>query len=123
MNQVVLLRGGSVEVQPISELPAIAFKHEGVFMGSPDWWRRFEYLEDRRLGNAFQEDMWTPGAFELVLEPNRTAYLVTAVGAPPGARVLEVATGPGYVALGFGAAGCEVVGVDLTAAPLAGSPS
>ena len=83
MNQVVMLRGGSVEVQPIPELPPIAFKHEGVFMGSPDWWRRFEYLEDRRLGSAFQEDMWTPGVFELHLEPNRTAYLVTAVGALP----------------------------------------
>jgi predicted glycogen debranching enzyme len=83
MNQVVMLRGGSVEVQPIEELPAIAFRHEGVFMGSPDWWRRFEYLEDRRLGNAFQEDMWTPGVFELHLEPHRTAYLLTSVGAPP----------------------------------------
>ncbi len=83
MNQVVLLRGGSVVVQPIAELPPIAFKHDGVFMGSPDWWRRFEYLEDRRLGNEFQEDMWTPGVFELQLEPNRTVYLVTAVGALP----------------------------------------
>ena len=83
MNQVVLLRGGSVEVQPISALPPVAFKHEGVFMGSPDWWRRFEYLEDRRLGNGFQEDMWTPGVFELLLEPNKTAYLVTAVGSLP----------------------------------------
>ncbi|MEO8901454.1 MAG: amylo-alpha-1,6-glucosidase [Polyangiaceae bacterium] len=83
MNQVVMLRGGSVEVQPIAELPLVAFKHDGVFMGSPDWWRRFEYLEDRRLGNAFQEDMWTPGVFELHLEPHRTAYLVTAVGALP----------------------------------------
>jgi predicted glycogen debranching enzyme len=83
MNQVVLLRGGSVVVQPIAELPPVAFKHDGVFMGSPDWWRRFEYLEDRRLGNEFQEDMWTPGVFELQLEPNKTAYLVTAVGAIP----------------------------------------
>ena len=83
MNQVVLLRGGSVEVQPIAELPPIAFRHEGVFMGSPDWWRRFEYLEDRRLGNEFQEDMWTPGVFELTLEPGRTAYLLTSVGALP----------------------------------------
>jgi len=83
MNQVVLLRGGSVEVQPVPELPPIAFRHDGVFMGSPDWWRRFEYLEDRRLGNAFQEDMWTPGVFELVLEPNRTAYLTVAVGPLP----------------------------------------
>ena len=83
MNQVVMLRGGSVEVQPITELPPVAFKHDGVFMGSPDWWRRFEYLEDRGLGTAFQEDMWTPGVFELLLEPNRTAYLVAAVGALP----------------------------------------
>jgi predicted glycogen debranching enzyme len=83
MNQVVMLRGGSVEVQPIATLPPIAFRHDGVFMGSPDWWRRFEYLEDRRLGTAFQEDMWTPGVFELHLEPHRTAYLVTAVGALP----------------------------------------
>ncbi|MEP7048842.1 MAG: amylo-alpha-1,6-glucosidase [Pseudomonadota bacterium] len=83
MNQVVMLRGGSVEVQPIAELPPIAFKYDGVFMGSPDWWRRFEYLEDRRLGNAFQEDMWTPGVFELHLEPQRTVYLLAAVGALP----------------------------------------
>jgi predicted glycogen debranching enzyme len=52
-------------------------------MGSPDWWRRFEYLEDRALGSDFQEDMWTPGVFELLLEPNRTAYLMAAVGALP----------------------------------------
>jgi len=90
MNQVVLLRGGSVEVQPISELPPIAFKHDGVFMGSPDWWRRFEYLEDRRLGNAFQEDMWTPGVFELGLEPGRTAHLVIAVGALPGESPVDL---------------------------------
>lgn len=83
MNQVVLMRGGSVEIQPVSQMPAIRFKHDGVFMGSPDWWRRFEYLEDRRLGNEFQEDMWTPGVFELLLEPNRTAYWLTAVGALP----------------------------------------
>ncbi len=83
MNQVVMLRGGSVEVQPIAELPPIAFRHDGVFMGSPDWWRRFEYLEDRRLGKAFQEDMWTPGVFELHLEPQRPCYLLVAVGALP----------------------------------------
>jgi len=83
MNQVVMLRGGSVEVQSISSLPPIAFRHDGVFMGSPDWWRRFEYLEDRALGSSFQEDMWTPGVFEFTLEPNKTAYLVAAVGALP----------------------------------------
>ncbi len=90
MNQVVALRGGSVEVQPITELPPIAFRHDGVFMGSPDWWRRFEYLEDRGLGADFQEDMWTPGVFELQLEPNRTAYIVAAVGALPHASPADL---------------------------------
>lgn len=83
MNQVVMMRGGAVEVQPILELPPIAFRHDGVFMGSPDWWRRFEYLEDRHQGVAFQEDMWTPGVFELTLEPNRTAYLMAGIGGLP----------------------------------------
>ncbi len=90
MNQVVMMRGGSVEVQPISALPPIAFRHDGVFMGSPDWWRRFEYLEDRHLGVAFQEDMWTPGVFELALEPNRTAYLLASVGGVPQASPADL---------------------------------
>jgi predicted glycogen debranching enzyme len=90
MNQVVMLRGGSVEVQPITTLPPVAFRHDGVFMGSPDWWRRFEYLEDRGLGKGFQEDMWTPGVFELHLEPNRTAYLMAAVGTLPQASAADL---------------------------------
>jgi predicted glycogen debranching enzyme len=83
MRQVVTLRPGAVELQPVTQLPSIHFTHEGVFMGSPDWWRRFEYLGDRLDGLAFQEDMWTPGVFEMTLEPGKTAHLVTAVGKPP----------------------------------------
>lgn len=54
-----------------------------------------------------------------ISDPERVARLIRAV--QPGAtdRVLEVATGPGYVAMGFAAVAQEVVGVDLTAAPLA----
>jgi predicted glycogen debranching enzyme len=66
-----------------------------MFMGSPDWWRKFEYLEDRADGLAFQEDMWTPGVLELVLEPGRTSHVAVSVGAPldapPGEIVLEAA--------------------------------
>jgi ubiquinone/menaquinone biosynthesis C-methylase UbiE len=43
---------------------------------------------------------------------------VQAVRPQSGARVLDVATGPGYVAAAFAEAGCEVVGLDLTPAPL-----
>ncbi len=46
----------------------------------------------------------------------RVARLVQAVEPSPEARVLEVATGPGYVAQGFAAVCREVVGLDLTPA-------
>jgi ubiquinone/menaquinone biosynthesis C-methylase UbiE len=54
-----------------------------------------------------------------IVDPERIARLVQAVQPAPEHRVLEVATGPGYVAMGFAAVAREVVGVDLTEAPLA----
>ncbi|UHQ99135.1 class I SAM-dependent methyltransferase (plasmid) [Natrinema zhouii] len=45
--------------------------------------------------------------------------MIQATDASPDARVLEVATGPGHVALGFADVYDEVVGVDLMEAPLA----
>jgi len=85
MVQRVLLRPNEVEVQPMAHLPPILFGHSGVFVGSPDWWRRFEYPKDRELEQDFVEDMWTPGAFEIPLDPGRTEYLVVGVGGLPDA--------------------------------------
>lgn len=95
MLQRVTLRPGEVDVQPVLTLPNVRFRHSGMFMGSPDWWRRFEYLEDRGRYEDFQEDMWSPGIFELDLVPGRTEYLVVAVGdlpeRPPTEWVMEAA--------------------------------
>jgi ubiquinone/menaquinone biosynthesis C-methylase UbiE len=44
--------------------------------------------------------------------------LVEMVAPPADARVLEVATGPGHVAMAFASVCREVVGIDLTDAPL-----
>ena len=44
--------------------------------------------------------------------------LIEVVGPRPDARVLEIATGPGHVAMAFAKVVREVVGVDLTEAPL-----
>lgn len=54
-----------------------------------------------------------------VADPARVARLVAAVNPAPDARVLDIATGPGFVALGFATVCAEVVGLDLTEAPLA----
>ncbi len=106
MEQLVALRPGAVGLKPVEALPAIFFSHDGVFMGGPDWWRRFEYLADRGEHAEFQEDMWTPGVFELPLEPGRTSYLVTSVGKlldrPPAELVMEACEAISREALGDG---------------------
>jgi predicted glycogen debranching enzyme len=106
MEQLVALRPGAVELRPLERLPPIYFSHEGMFMGGPDWWRRFEYLSDRGEHAEFQEDMWTPGVFELPLEPGRTSYLVTSVGKlltrPADEMVMEACEAISREALGVG---------------------
>lgn len=54
-----------------------------------------------------------------IADPAHIARLVETVAPPADARVLEVATGPGHLALAFARVCREVVGVDLTPAPLA----
>ena len=53
-----------------------------------------------------------------IADSARLTRLVQAVQPTTEAHVLDVATGPGYVALAFAEEGCEVLGLDLTAAPL-----
>jgi ubiquinone/menaquinone biosynthesis C-methylase UbiE len=55
----------------------------------------------------------------VIASQERAAELVRVVQPTPHDRVLEVATGPGYVAMAFATCCREVVGVDLTEAPLA----
>ncbi len=57
-------------------------------------------------------------AAAVIRDPERIERLVRAVNPSPDARVLEVATGPGHVALAFARVAREVVGIDLTDAPL-----
>lgn len=90
MLQKVTLRSGEVEVQPLEEFSKVHFRHSGVFMGFPDWWRKFEYLDDRGRYESFQEDMWSPGLFEFQMEPRLTQYLLVSVGEPPEAQAREL---------------------------------
>jgi ubiquinone/menaquinone biosynthesis C-methylase UbiE len=54
-----------------------------------------------------------------VADPSRIERLVEAVAPTPESRVLEVACGPGFLALAFAKRCREAVGLDLTDAPLA----
>lgn len=53
-----------------------------------------------------------------ISDTERIKRLISVADPSPDARALEVATGPGYVALGFADACETAVGIDLTAEPL-----
>ncbi len=82
MLQRVELRPGEMRVQPKKDLPRLCFRYEGTFVGSPDWWRRFEYLAERDRGLDFEEDLWTPGVFEMSIG-DAPSYLVAGVDRLP----------------------------------------
>jgi predicted glycogen debranching enzyme len=83
MVQRVRLQPGLVDVQPLSNLPHVLFGHSGIFLGSPDWYRRLEYPEDKLRRGEAEEDLWTPGFFELPLPQGETQYVMVAVGELP----------------------------------------
>jgi len=83
MVQSVELRQGEVRVRPVLALPRVVFGHTATFIGSPDWWRRFEYLVEQERGLDFQEDLWTPGTFFSQLLPGIATFFVAAVDALP----------------------------------------
>jgi predicted glycogen debranching enzyme len=86
MEQQVELRAappfGEVRMQPDRAMPRVCFQYQGTFVGSPDWWRRFEYLAERDRGLSYEEDLWTPGHFEVEVG-DEPVHLVAAVGALP----------------------------------------
>lgn len=57
-------------------------------------------------------------AAPMIRDVDHIEKLVNIVSPPPAARVLEIATGPGHVAMAFAKVTREVIGVDLTDAPL-----
>ncbi len=81
-------------------------------MSSPEDHKAIVRQEFTRQAEAY-------AAMPAITNSERLARLVRTVQTGPGARVLDVATGPGYVAAAFAEAGCEVIGLDLTDAPLA----
>lgn len=64
-----------------------------------------------------QADAYASAA--VITDAERLARLVRAINPMPTDRALEIATGPGYVAMALAERCREVVGVDLTAAPIA----
>ena len=72
----------------------------------------------KRVREEFTRQANDYAAAEIIRDDAHIARLVDAAKPAADSRVLEVATGPGYVAMAFARHAREVIGVDLTEAPL-----
>jgi predicted glycogen debranching enzyme len=73
--------GEHVTWHPYQGVPAIAALSNGTYSHQPDWFRRFQYDEERSRGLDSEEDLASPGviAFDL----SRPAALVLTTGSAP----------------------------------------
>lgn len=83
MIQEVEVRQGEMRVRPVPTMPRVVFGHGGTFIGSPDWWRRFEYGIEKARGLDREEDLWTPGVFRLPLAPDGETWMIVSLDALP----------------------------------------
>ena len=62
-----------------------------MFAPAPDWYYRFEYPIEQERGLEFHEDLFTPGAFTVTLEPNSPLAVIASTENPRGRDGLALA--------------------------------
>ncbi|HSB35671.1 MAG TPA: glycogen debranching enzyme N-terminal domain-containing protein, partial [Thermoanaerobaculia bacterium] len=73
LDGTVAVENGRVRIAPYRGLPALFFGHDGIASPAGDWYRSFEYEEERRRGFDFREDLWHPVSLTFALSESRGA--------------------------------------------------
>jgi predicted glycogen debranching enzyme len=60
LNRTVEIAKGNVRIAPYRGLPELFFAHDGTAEQAGDWYRFFEYEEERARGFDSSEDLWHP---------------------------------------------------------------
>lgn len=55
---------------------------EGTFQADPQWWYNFHYRVDHGRGQDSQEDLYSPGVFNLELQAKKPIQLTASLGEP-----------------------------------------
>lgn len=70
---------GLLQLRPYDGLPMLTLCHNAIgFTVRPDWYRRFEYLEESNRGLDFSEDLFTHGYFSFDLSSKNPLAFVVA---------------------------------------------
>ena len=85
LDQTVEIAEGNARIAPYRGLPELFIAHDGVAERVGDWYRFFEYEEERARGFDFTEDLWHPLSLSYSFEeisgratPRRAAHLIVS---------------------------------------------
>lgn len=85
ISQETSFADGTLRLHPYAGGPEVFLQVPGAdFHANPQWWYRFEYEADRRRGQDFQEDLWTPGLFGRELGPGDRLGVIVSTASPAG---------------------------------------
>ena len=64
------LENNGAKIDPYKGLPPLYIQTSvtSTFYPAPYWWKNFEYLKERTRGYSYQEDLFSPGVFEVKLK-------------------------------------------------------
>jgi predicted glycogen debranching enzyme len=68
-------------ISPYETMPNLYLKTSKVssFFPSPQWYKKFEYIEEEQRGYPFHEDLFVPGVFEAKLSPGKDIILCCSI--------------------------------------------
>jgi predicted glycogen debranching enzyme len=70
--------GQRVSWQPYEGVPAVHALSTGAYRHAPEWYRNFQYDDERARGLDFTEDLASPGDFTFALDGRRAVLLFSA---------------------------------------------
>ena len=83
---------GLLRIRPYEGLPELRIHHNGIgFTVNPDWYHRFEYLEELDRGLDYCEDLFSYGYLSYELSPKkRLAFLIATLKEKPSLSVSDL---------------------------------
>jgi predicted glycogen debranching enzyme len=70
LDRTTAIEGGRVRIAPYRGLPGLFLAHNGRAEQAGDWYRSFEYEEERARGFDYREDLWHPATLSFTFEEN-----------------------------------------------------
>ncbi|MDI6752245.1 MAG: amylo-alpha-1,6-glucosidase [bacterium] len=80
------LEKNGTKIDPYKGLPPLYIQTsvKSIFYPAPHWWKNLEYLKERNRGYDYQEDLFTPGVFEVKLKEGKPVIFRAGISPAPG---------------------------------------